>query len=778
MKQRFLFSILLVFLLFSNLTYAQITLPSGVVMPDNIVEACSVLPPGTAFTVKELAATSYSQYPVDNNHVILTGDIDNDGYNEILVFGPGVVSLATNVLRIFKFKDNQITLQQNLSIPYTCSLANPMAIAKVNGNNYASIFICTNRTYNTAADQQQLIKYDFNGTQYVEAKRVRWTTFAPISGVGYGGGTDRGYPMIADLNGDGIPEVVVHDKVYNARTFELLADGAFYYNGTPNSFGNAYHTYLASMPVLADVDNDGVPEYIGGDYVYKINITNPNGTSGNSYTLWKQCSKTGHSEVTDGAVAVADMDNDGFLDVIVIVPYKNLATIPANTGALYVYNPRTGEVMHDNIVSGFQGGSQPFVGDIDNDGYPEICFTASLKMFAYDYNPTTRTLTKKWEQVTTDGSAATTMCMFDFNQDGFVELVYRDETDLRIIDGITGVNIATFPCTSSTSTEYPIVADINNDGSAEIIVTGGSVRNQGNGWLRVYTSNPVGSWAPARRVWNQFAYNAVNINNDLTVPEVQFNPATRFPGVDKILGNSDDVRPFNGYLMQQTTLDHYGMPLWLAPEAQIVGVPVFSYNDADDKMTITLQIKNAGDAIFDAPFYVTVYKDNVGSATKQTFIYNDDVEKGETISMTLTIPNFKSWTTYNFIVINLNDKGTGDHNQPVCKDDKSRYRYYGVLPTQQEVCLSKAGEMSCSFVLPDGTNTYQWQSSRDNITWADISGATAIAYTPTDQKRGILYYRVVVEDNAETINSVSVKVRVMSCHLPVNHNISAMDYYD
>jgi hypothetical protein len=46
-----------------------------------------------------------------------------------------------------------------------------------------------------------------------------------------------------------------------------------------------------------------------------------------------------------------------------------------------------------------------------------------------------------------------------------------------------------------------------------------------------------------------------------------------------------------------------------------------------------------------------------------------------------------------------------------------------------------------------GYSTYQWQSSSDGATWADISGATAQTYTPTDAVFG-LFLRVLGDDAA------------------------------
>ena len=43
------------------------------------------------------------------------------------------------------------------------------------------------------------------------------------------------------------------------------------------------------------------------------------------------------------------------------------------------------------------------------------------------------------------------------------------------------------------------------------------------GKINVCESSTPAAWGPARKVWNQWPYNVVNINEDMSVPKYQFN---------------------------------------------------------------------------------------------------------------------------------------------------------------------------------------------------------------------------------------------------------------
>ncbi len=704
--------------------------------PDNVNNAhCFTEPEAIIFSVKEVAKTAPVVSTVTNP---ICGDIDGDGEIEILVMNLTRICYSDSIL-IYGFNSKSNTLYQKYAISVPVNSSNltfsPIAIAKVDNNPYASIFYASSEYGN-------LIKYDFNGSEYTQTWSVAYTRNGHYAVVS---------PTIADIMGNGRTQVCVLDKVYDTKTGALLATGGFILDtgylssysfgrfGHGNSLWTVWACTFESMMIAVDIDDDGIKELIGGDYVYGVNLTNFDGLTGNSFTLKQQAQNTGHPEIGDGGTAIADVDNDGELEVIVCGPYAN-GYNTVNIGMLYVYNPRTGEVIHTNSIGDIPrdqyvfGPSRPFVGDVDGDGYPEICLTGEYVLQNYKYNINARTLDLVWNLPTADFSGSTTLTMFDFAQDGKARLVYRDEESLRIMDASTNpptIEVLVDRIYSPTVNEFPIIADINGDGAAEIILTGSPFEdwNENTNWageLRIYASDGK-PWAPARPVWNQSAYNVLNVNEDLTIPQNSLSPATVFPGKDGILGTSDDVRPFNNFLQQQTMLNRNGNPLWVVPDYELEKGWNIQGNP-DRSATIHFCVSNIGNAQGTTPFFVSLYKEGWDAANLlATESYNTVPGVREKICYDLIVPGFDGIDATEFI-LSVNDKGES-YVIPECDytNNLSNITYEG--PDSMVICAGESVEFAYADEsdIPPGATIEILQDPKYGI-WQDL-GENMVRYT-------------------------------------------------
>lgn len=623
---------------------------------------CYVDPIASAWGIQEEARSTEGKVSMVSN--VLTGDIDGDGKTEIFVFnasddwvsGSPTMYGATDAVLVYGY-DKPSGLAPVLSLKYTIPLPfaqfvypyGNFAIANVDGDGYGSLFVVFQGDGLTQQITEPsriplLIKYKFDPTLdegqggFFEAWRVQFSNNYLYKNAS---------PLLTDIMGDGHQQVCVYDKVYDARSGTLLADGQMIPDNpiaprmfSEYSFGRFGHdgSPLQSTLIAGDIDNDGIMELVGGDCVYKVDIQDYTDISKNSFSLMTRANGTGRTDVYDGGTALVDIDLDGNLDVVVTGKRSNtspspedpIAPLPPYYGTVYIYNPRTGEVLNVNEITdiplgygGSAGPSMPFVGDLDGDGYPDIALTSFLTLRAYQYDVPRKTITQIWELPTTDASSSTTLSLFDFTQSGKSQLIYRDETDLRIIDGrqfnesgdtISSEDriLAQFEnVQSATINEYPIVADIDGDGFAEILVSAAdstTIKIPGKSWdfqgqLRVYGSSET-PWAPARPVWNQIAYNPLYVNDDLTIPARPINPATAFISPD---GRLD--RPFNNFLQQATNLNKEGLMILLGPDLLFDSrVPKrIRVDDDTDELNVTVGIMNQGDATFSGPIKLQMY---------------------------------------------------------------------------------------------------------------------------------------------------------------------------
>lgn len=311
-------------------------------------------------------------------------------------------------------------------------------------------------------------------------------------------------PSIADLDGDGAVEVVVGPYIFDGATGAIEAQGAEGQGFYPSNLETGMHS------VVADLDMDGAQEVIAGPTRYDA-------------TGAVICTAAG---VDDGFVAVADFDLDGAGEWVVTA-----------NGQVTVMDTDC-SVMAVWALSGGGNGGPPTVADFDADLAPEIGI-ADAGAYAV-YEPSGALL---WSMPVTDASSHTTgSSVFDFEGDGYPEVVYADETRLWVFAGGTGeVRLEDDRHASRTLHEYPTIVDVDRDGSSEIVVPNGG-GHQDEGLTGLYILGPAfGSWNMSRQVWNQHAYSITNINEDLSVPA---HPVSNWPTHNNF--RSGDLTPPSG----------------------------------------------------------------------------------------------------------------------------------------------------------------------------------------------------------------------------------------
>ena len=290
---------------------------------------------------------------------------------------------------------------------------------------------------------------------------------------------------IYDLDGDGAPEILFGWEVYDNQGNLLFGD--------PTNAAEFDGQYWCVTPTAADLDGDGVLEVIMGHEAFRAD--------GTLYYKLPNF-KPAHPQI-------ADLDADPEPEIF--LTNADGISLLDHTGAL-LFGPLR---PTDPNPSPNCWGKPAVVHDFDGDDVADIAVATCSDYSVYSVGA--QTVTAKWTQNVSDFSGLATATAFDFLGDGVAEAIYADETQIYVFDGETGQIVLTSPRQSATLIEYPVVADIDNDGSAEILYV--SNYNQGmSGATLVALRDMDERWIPARRIWNQYSYHVTNVREDGTIP--------------------------------------------------------------------------------------------------------------------------------------------------------------------------------------------------------------------------------------------------------------------
>lgn len=446
-------------------------------------------------------------------------------------------------------------------------------------------------------------------------------------------------PNIGDLDGDGQPEVVVESRVLDGKT------GATLYTLTPANTENV---------VLSDMTGDGKLDIVSPTRIYKYDGT--------------LIADTGLSGTYQ---AIGDFDKDGTPEVASIHKPTHMLSVwrydasePGNFKIL-----RTGIDINGtapNICpvgsSGYTtGGGPPTIADFNGDGTADVAVAGGIGYTVIDgtkiLNPAIpANQTNLWLKETKDcSSSATGSSVFDFEGDGLAEAIYSDEHYLRIYRGTDGAELWKTCNTTGTLWEYPLVADVDADGKADIVVisndyssiTCEGIKTRG---LRVY-GDESGNWVRTRRIWNQHAYHVTNVEEDGTIPTSEVKNWT----VPRLNNFRQNVQPQGEFS---------------APDL-IVSLLARCTSGYE----LVARVRNIGQASVPAGVVVGFYEEDPAAGGTQlgTGLTTKTLYAAEAEDVVLPLPNaspsVKNGTSQLFAVV---DDGSPPHSWVECRTDNNK----------------------------------------------------------------------------------------------------------
>ncbi|MBT1707533.1 gliding motility-associated C-terminal domain-containing protein [Fulvivirgaceae bacterium PWU5] len=629
----------------------------------------------------------YKSQPGTANHVnrLIVGDVDNDGIPELVTtFRTSSSNAGTAVVNVMQAPTAGMALNIDKQIDMKADGFQPsfedIAMADINKDGCSEYFILHT---NSDGNGYKLVGYDCTGKLIWNNKSIDFPEYPGTIGL-------------TDFDGDGAVELYLRSQIYDAHTGTLMGENLF-----NNAFGQSSNAPIAANILTASPGQ----ELIAGCRIYTVNINRPAApgatlptavtppVKGSTLTLTKSVSNyfVRRGRTSGSGTSIADFNLDGFLDVLAIGSTIDDSDNSKQTTTAYFWDVEHNVIKtftDNNAVAGdnkykfgWQNGAGRInIADIDGDGKMNAVYVSGRYLYALKEGA--GNMEVLWRENVTEQTSGITGCtMFDFNADGKSEIVYRDEDYLYIFTttlvGSTANVTRSTPirCASRTSNEYPIVADMNGDGSTEICVVCASDDSQpgadmdlySNAEVRVYESANV-PWVPARKVWNQHGYFVVNVNDDLTIPkQIQQHHLVYSDNAECFVDKKS--RPLNNFLNQAPFLNSYGCPSYAAPNLSVVPfdpsdptapqLKIDAPTCPDKNIGVTFKFRNKGDVLVSGGLKITFYNGDprTNSAVKMstTTITLSEMAPGDTITQKVTIAgNGSPFTLY----VVLNDDGT------------------------------------------------------------------------------------------------------------------------
>ncbi len=459
-------------------------------------------------------------------HIVGTAQLTNAG-TAVIKFRPGIGSHSYEA--VFVGTNTYVTSTSGASALAVTGTIPPLATAATINQTGSwgaySLTATVTETGNTAPPTGTVSFLDTNhgnavlgtGTLGSATRGVAWTnanTSAPnLAGVSY---------AVADLNGDGIPDLFVEDYFGTYDVFLGNGDGTFTEKGS--AFGPSSET---GGFIVSDFNSDGIPDVaaINASYYAPNNtITIFLGNGDGTFTAAGSSPALGYNPT---AIATADIDGDGNADLIVVQQGSSSSSggqvaiffgkgdgtftqAPSTTSVPSVVSSvlpadLNGDGHVDLVLSGSGGsgvtillgnGDGTFtsvagpnqsgeatvaVADVNNDGIPDLVFgaatTSNLTVFLGNGDGT---FTETPSSLNASLVIGNSVAIADLNQDGIPDVVYSNGATTGVLFGKGDGTFVQFPTTLSFSTygfgTAFVVADFNGDGWPDVLAIGGSGR--------------------------------------------------------------------------------------------------------------------------------------------------------------------------------------------------------------------------------------------------------------------------------------------------------------
>jgi hypothetical protein len=387
--------------------------------------------------------------------VASAGDVNGDGYSDVIVGSPWYDNTETNEGRAYVYHGSAAglvatagwTAESNQAEAYFSRSVG--SAGDVNNDGYADVIIGARSYDNDQTDEGRA--YVYHGSAAGLAASANWTVEGNQAYAGFGDAV----ASAGDVNRDGYSDVIV-----GADGYDSPEDGeglAFVYHGSASGLSvtanwtaqsdQAGALFGHSVASAGDVNGDGYADVIVGAITY----TNGEDDEGRAYVYhgsasglssiaaWTGESDQAYAEYGISVASAGDVNGDGYADIIVGADYYDGGQ--EDEGRAYVYYGSKGGteagvwIAEGGQAEAYAGWSVAGAGDVNGDGYADVIVGAPTydngqgeegRAFAYHGSAIGPSTSANWTAESDQGDAFfgdTVASAGDVNGDGYADVI-------------------------------------------------------------------------------------------------------------------------------------------------------------------------------------------------------------------------------------------------------------------------------------------------------------------------------------------------------------------
>ncbi len=272
----------------------------------------------------------------------------------------------------------------------------------------------------------------------------------------------RATPVVADLDGDGLPELALFGTLARSNRLEILDART----GLVEASSAVGQTPIVIRPPAVVRADKGSDLLVVGNSVKRF-------SGRDASIMFTGAAVQGHAYASP---LVLDLDGDG-VDEVLVVSWED-------PGVLYVLDAQTLELRWSRTLGEFGSFDAPSVVDVDNDGEVDLLISSldgRVICLSRDGEP-------KWD-TQTGGRLNHRPAVADLDGDGIVEILVAPQLDgdpMVVLRGTDGAEVDRWMGVA-TRRSPPLIRDVDRDGTPEVVTateTQGLVGLNGDGTVR------------------------------------------------------------------------------------------------------------------------------------------------------------------------------------------------------------------------------------------------------------------------------------------------------